>query len=137
MKMSNAWLKFMVLMTVCFCLAGCLTVQSTIDSRRREYYAAYSALSPEFKAAVDAGTVKAGMNSDAVYIAWGRPTRLMSSGNKSGESTTWIYEGYYLREYDYVGYYRTHYGYVSEPYTRAKVVFANGVVTEWQRYEHP
>jgi len=137
MKKTIWFGRFLALAAVCAWLTGCVTVHSTIESRKQEYYAAYQALTPELKSAVDAGQVKAGMNTDAVYIAWGRPTRMLASGNQSGETTTWIYEGAYLSQYNYFGYYRVHYGYTTVPYTRAKVVFANGLVKEWERYVQP
>ena len=43
-------------------LTGCAT--STIESRRRERFAAYSTLSPEHRLVVDAGQIKVGMKME-------------------------------------------------------------------------
>ncbi|MDB6111599.1 MAG: hypothetical protein JWR69_3349 [Pedosphaera sp.] len=115
--------------------AGCAT--PTVESRKQERYAAYQALSPELKAAVDHGSIKAGMSMDAVYIAWGQPAQVLQGGNAGGESTTWLYEGGYLEETRYWGYRRVHYDYNPRSYVRAEIVFVNGVVKEWHTLPQP
>ncbi|MGH7953863.1 MAG: hypothetical protein ACREFE_18350, partial [Limisphaerales bacterium] len=55
-----------LLLSVLF-LAGCVTT-STIESRKKEHAAAYTALSPEFKTLVDQGRISVGMTTDAVEI---------------------------------------------------------------------
>src|SRR2546426_160484 len=58
-------------------LSGCAT--STIESRKKERYNAYTELSAEQRSAVDAGQIKVGMPKDAVYIAWGKPHQVLVS----------------------------------------------------------
>ncbi len=52
------------LLLAAFALGGCAT--SSVDSRRTERRAAFDALPPETKSAVDQGQVKVGMSMDAV-----------------------------------------------------------------------
>ncbi|MDB6015864.1 MAG: hypothetical protein JWR19_353 [Pedosphaera sp.] len=116
--------------------AGC-TTPTTVESRKQERYAAYQALSPEMKAAVDHGGIKVGMPMDAVYIAWGAPSQILQSGSAAGEATTWLYEGGYMEETRYWGYRRVHYDYNPRTYVRAQVVFMNGAVSEWHTLPEP
>jgi hypothetical protein len=125
---------FLGLLVVVF-LVGCAT--PSVESRKQERYAAYQALSPEMKAAVDHGSIKAGMPMDAVYIAWGQPAQVLQAGNGGGESVTWLYEGGYLEETRYWGYRRVHYDYNPRSYVRAEIVFVNGVVKEWRTLPQP
>lgn len=117
-------------------LAGCAT-KNTIDTRKQERYAAYSALTPEQRALVDSGQIAAGMNMDVVYIAWGKPGQTASGGNEAGRSTTWFYYGGYIDEVRYWGYRSPHYAYANRTYVRAQVTFVNGVVKQWQTFPQP
>jgi hypothetical protein len=116
-------------------LSGCAT--TTIQSRKQERYAAYSALSPEMRDAVDRGTIKVGMPMDAVYIAWGSPSQTTSGGNANGEVTTWLYDASYLATSTYIGWRRTYYAYTPINYVRAQVDFANGIVKQWHTFAAP
>lgn len=77
-------------------LAGCATPDRTdprsVAKRREQRAAAYAALPPEHRELVDQGQIRAGMNEDAVFIAWGAPAQVLRSGDASGESVTWLYE---------------------------------------------
>ena len=129
--------------------AGCAT--SNVNSRKQERYSAYSALTPEQRALVDRGEIKVGLTSDAVYIAWGKPSQIMSTESSAGAATVWIYTGTAWREqryWAYQGYYGGRYGhvyptatlqydYVPMPYTSAEVVFENGVVKSWRNVTPP
>src|SRR2546427_13191836 len=81
-------------------LAGCAT--STVESRKKERWSAYSALSPEEKELVDRGQIKVGMGQDAVYIAWGPPAQILQNqtGN-SGVQTVWLYHSTTMQETRY------------------------------------
>jgi hypothetical protein len=72
-------------------LAGCAT--TTIEDRKIERAGVYGALSVAQKALIDEGEIEAGISEDAVYIAWGKPDQVLQSGDKSGRTTRWIYEG--------------------------------------------
>ncbi|MDB6065460.1 MAG: hypothetical protein JWR26_1668 [Pedosphaera sp.] len=117
-------------------ITGCATT-NTVATRKQERIAAYQALPPEMKASVDQGQLKAGMNMDAVYIAWGQPSQTVKGGDETGETTTWIYNGGYVQETRYWGYRRVHYDYYPTTYVRAQVTFSNGVVKQWQTFPEP
>jgi hypothetical protein len=127
--------RLSILLAVSLVLAGCVST-GTVQSRKQQRMAAYEALSPEMRDAVDHGQLKAGMSMDAVYIAWGPPSRTLAGGNESGETTTWDYLGTYFQQTIWTGW-RVHYAYTSVPYTRAEVVFANGRVKEWRSFAAP
>jgi hypothetical protein len=116
--------------------AGCAT-ESSIASRKQAHSAAYEALSPEMRTAVDHGQVKVGMSMDGVQIAWGKPSQVASGGNEAGEATTWIYQGSYIQETRFWGGYRMHEAYTPLSYVRAQVVFVNQVVKDWQTFPAP
>lgn len=117
-------------------LAGCAT-KSSVQSRQQERAAAYAALTPEQRSLVDAGQIKAGMNPDAVYIAWGQPGQITRGGNEAGETMTWLYYGGYVQETRYWGRRDVHYDYDPRTYVRAQVVFVNGVIKTWQTFLEP
>jgi hypothetical protein len=127
---------FAFLLILALLAAGCAT-DNTIAARRQSHSAAYEALSPEMRAAVDAGQVKVGMSMDGVMIAWGKPTQGVSGGNAAGETTTWIYQGSYIQETRFWGYSRMHEAYTPITYVRAQVVFVNNVVKDWQTFPAP
>ena len=117
-------------------LAGCAT-KSTVQTRQKERAAAYAALTPEQRGLVDSGQIKAGMNPDAVYIAWGQPGQITRGGNASGETMTWLYYGGYVEETRYWGRRDLHYAYDPRTFVRAQVVFVNGIVNSWQTFPAP
>ena len=116
--------------------AGCASV-GTVATRKQERYAAYQALPPDLKAAVDMGQVKAGMSMDAVYIAWGPPTQIIAGGNAAGETITWVYQSSYLQESRVWGRRGIYYSYAPGGYVRAQVSFVNGLVRDWQTFAEP
>ena len=70
-------------------VTGC----STVGSRKAERAEAYNALSARYRALVDEGFIDVGMNTNAVYIAWGKPYQIMRVDFPSGERTVWVYTG--------------------------------------------
>ena len=133
-------------------LTGCA---STIQDRRKERFAAYSALPTETQTLVDKGQIKVGMPKDAVYIAWGKPDQIVQSETDQGRAETWVYHGSSLRPYQY-----WHYGYhgggpfyrgwfYEAPlpyletdyypvyYVSAEVTFQNDRVASWRNLPHP
>ena len=131
-------------------LAGCAT--SNVESRKKERYNAYSELSAEQRAAVDAGQIKVGMTMDAVYIAWGKPHQVVGGETPGGAQVVWLYFGTQLQGYTYWGYrgigpyhgpYHSFYGpalnydYVPVGYVKAEVIFEKGVVKQWRALPLP
>ncbi len=130
---------------------GCAT--STIESRRNERLSAYNNLSPEQKSSVDQGQIKVGMPTDAVYIAWGKPSQTLTAESSSGTILTWLYIGSYLHGYtfwNYPGvygpwgpYHPIYYGpflqhdYAVLNYVAAEVVFDGGLVKSWRQLPRP
>lgn len=126
---------------------------STIQDRRKERFAAYSALPPETQTLVDKGQIKVGMPKDAVYIAWGKPDQIIQSETNQGRAETWVYHGSSLRPYHYWNYgyhgWGPYYHYYSMPlpyldtdyypvyYVSAEVTFQNDRVTSWRNLPHP
>lgn len=129
-------------------LTGCAAT-STIESRRQERLGTYTTLTPEQKAAVDAGQIKVGMPADAVYIAWGPPSQILTGESSQGSIVTWLYQGTYLEEHRYWTYH--HYGYHGRYYASphlaydyyprsflsAEVKFEGGLVKEWRSLPRP
>ena len=129
-------------------LAGCAS--STVESRRTEKMAAYTALPADQRALVDQGQVRVGMNQDAVYIAWGPPQEKTQAENGAGLSETWVFHGSTLDTYNYWTF-REH----SDPsgrsyldrvletdsqihsYVSAEITFANGKVQSWRTFPTP
>jgi outer membrane protein assembly factor BamE (lipoprotein component of BamABCDE complex) len=128
-------------------LSGCVT--STVESRKKERYAAYSELTAEQRAAVDTGQIQVGMPRDAVYIAWGKPHQVLASESAEGKQEVWLYLGSSLYSYTYWGYqpyygpYRYHYGpylyynYLPVTYAKAEVIFEKDVVKQWRTLPQP
>lgn len=116
--------------------AGCATGGS-LASRKKERPAAYAALTPEFRELVDQGQIKVGMNTDAVYLAWGKPAQILQQENPTGAATIWLYEGGYMEENRYWYYRRLNYDYQPRTYVRAEIIFVRGLVQEWRTLPQP
>ncbi len=72
-------------------LVSCAT--NPIDRRIQRYPGMFNTLSDSDKTKVVQGQVSEGMSTDAVFLAWGRPNRVMS-GSQSGKSRErWLYFG--------------------------------------------
>ena len=125
------------------------TPQSRIEANR----VAYDGLSERQKTLVQQGRIEEGMPPQAVYIAWGRPSRDFSGQDGKVATRTWEYAGsqpvYTTHYYGGFGYGRyggwapyrggRYYGYgVSPqvtyiPYRKATVWFRNDRVSKWER----
>ena len=68
-------------------VSGC----AGVASRREERADAYASLSARHRALVDQGFIDAGMDTNAVYIAWGNPYEIMRADFPTGERTVWVY----------------------------------------------
>jgi hypothetical protein len=129
-------------------LTGCAT--SSIETRRAEKISAYHNLNPEERQLVDAGQIKVGMSSDAVYIAWGPPSEVLESEDQNGRVTSWRYYGSWMQENRYWAYRETRRGhddlylerylvsdYQPRDYVRAEILLQNGRVISWRTLPRP
>lgn len=140
--------RFFILGLAAVLLTGCA---STIESRKKEHYNAYSQLSVDQRAAVDAGQIKVGMPKDAVYIAWGKPHQVLVTELPAGKNEVWLYMDTYLQSYNYWGWgFRPHcgpypyyngpflyYDYLPVSYAKAEVIFEGDKVKQWRTLPHP
>jgi hypothetical protein len=122
---------------------------STVEKRKKENYGAYSSLTPDFQTAVDQGQVKIGMSPDAVYLAWGKPSQVLTNESAQGTFVTWLYQGSRLKSYRYWTQHTYLYSdytwdqaylatsYYPVEYVRAEVVFENNLVKEWRTLPAP
>jgi hypothetical protein len=116
-------------------LSGCAT--SSIESRKKERASAYASLSPDFRALVDSGQIKVGMDMEAVYIAWGKPSQTLLNEDQNGSSTVWLYEGGWMQESRYWSPHHIANYYQPMVYVRAEIVFVNGQVRSWRTLPQP
>jgi hypothetical protein len=126
---------------------------STPEARIAAQPALFDRLPAKQQELVRQGRLEKGMSTDAVYLAWGRPSREYE-GNENGAATLrWDYTGstpvysnsfyggwgtgYGYGRYGRYRYPYQAYGYGQEvtyvPYRRASVLFRNGRVTSWER----
>jgi hypothetical protein len=86
-RQLSCWALFACIATGALVLSGCSTIGSRIESNR----ASFDQLSPQDRALVTAGKIRAGMSQEAVYIAWGQPQQ-KATGIVHGLSVeTWVY----------------------------------------------
>lgn len=124
-------------------LSSCQTV--TPETRIAENSAMFAQLSPEHKALVQQGRICEGMDSQAVFLAWGMPETQPTVGQQNGKYTErWVYESYEPvtvfngGPYGYWGPYGYYGGGMGTstafiPKQVAWVEFTNGKVTAWSK----
>jgi len=127
----------LLLLFVALTLVGCAS--SSIESRRRERAAAFAALPPETQALVNEGQIRRGMTSDAVYIAWGKPSQVLQQEDQRGLVLLWLYHGGWLEETRYWPYYGRApiTDYQQRTYVSAEISFVNGRVDSWRTLPRP
>ena len=137
-------------------LASCAT--NPAEQRVKKYPELFGKLSEREKALVLRGEVAEGMSQDAVYLAWGRPGRVMAGSRDGRSNERWAYfhtapvstysvgYGPYGPNPFYAAYgvnpafgygYGPGWGFGSGvdyiPYLDRTVEFTNGKVTAWER----
>src|SRR5688572_21494655 len=131
---SRQWTTFVAAVAVM--LAGCQS--SGIARRKAERMEAYNSLDAEFRAGVDRGEIQAGMDTNAVFIAWGGATEVRTVDGSSDAEVVWDYYKRFTREHPFWvprpvhdGFYHT-YDYqpvmTSHSYLARMVVFKGGRV---------
>ena len=133
------WLAVAVLAT------GCAT--SSIEQRRTERREAYEGLAPDVRAGVDRGEIREGLDTNAVFIAWGSPTQVEGTTTPEGVQVRWEYWRTWTRLYPYWSYEPGPNGYYatveyrpiarSWKYLSAWVAFQNNRVVRWNRFPPP
>jgi hypothetical protein len=88
--------------------------------------AAHPEWPPEIRGAVASGVISAGMTSDMVRAAWGRPARVSSSRSELHQHDTW----HYTRRWHNADVIGGQTG-AAQPLGEWTVVFANGWVVGW------
>jgi len=115
-------------------IAGCAT--NSISSRKHERSDAFANLSTSQQNAVEQGRILPGMSTNAVYIAWGKPSQITSNGSL----LTWLFhEREYVEEKHITirvgprapGFPEETKTLYSRSVVRRSVTFDNGLVTEW------
>jgi hypothetical protein len=123
-----------------FLVCGC----SSVDTRTEEKSAAFSTLSSPEKDLVASGKIERGMDTNAVYIAWGKPSEVTSQPSATGSGTdqTWFYyedrpvlSPGWIHIPDPKGYSTVQYAprHRSERQIKGEVRFQNDRVVDWRR----
>jgi hypothetical protein len=121
-------------------LCGC----STVGARRQEKAAAFASMPPAKQQLVEGGQIELGMDTNAVYIAWGKPSSVSTQAapNGSGTDDTWFYYGNrpvlvpdWAFVPNYYGYWSPEYTprHYAVSYTKAEVSFHNGRVVSFKK----
>lgn len=146
MKRFDLLKRAPLLLSAILLSSGCAS--SSLESRKRERGEVYSGLTAEMRHLVDQGQIKVGLPMEAVYIAWGKPARILTRESAQSKELTWLYHGTYyedrrywaFRDYGFPGYYTSptlEHDYYPRGYVRAEVVFENGLVKEWRTLPQP
>lgn len=127
-------------------LASC--VPSSPQARIQQSPQMYHQLSPAHQDLIQRGQITRGMNPDAVYLAWGRPSNTMMGSFKGKMSERWDYSGtqpiYTSNFYGSYGYYHGRHGHgysgigfgpevAYVPTHIASVWFVDHKVDAWER----
>ena len=122
---------------------------STPQGRIEDSPSRYGSLSSKDKTMVSQGKIRTGMNQDAVYLAWGKPSAVSKGGSGDASTERWTYTGQtpvwtnsvslgYGSGYgrgrcrDYGGFYDSGPTIYYVPYTAGTVHFTNNRVSKWE-----
>ncbi len=140
----RAWprkIRWPLVLCVALGLSAC---QSTVTSRKKQRPAAYQALPLGERVLVDAGRIGPGMDTNAVYLAWGPPSEILAEPGDDA-TVTWLYYGTGTRDVrnwhwnpdTYWGSYDIRHNRVPLRYLEAEVTFHDGRVSGWHTYPVP
>lgn len=79
-----------LLLVLCILLPGCTTMNPS-EKRAQKHPELYGKLSEAERSAVLRGEIREGMSTDAVFLAWGRPDRVMSGSREGRGQERWAY----------------------------------------------
>ena len=88
--MKESVLSFTALVSM-LVFAGCES--SGVSARIQEKSAVYNSLQPWQQRDIQNGVVSVGSTTDVVYLAIGKPSKIVTSAD--GAETTWTYNNYY------------------------------------------
>jgi hypothetical protein len=117
-----------------------------LAQRKAERAAEYGRLSERDKRLVDQGELAEGMDQNAVYIAWGKPTHVVDRPTPEGLQTTWTYNRRHTHLTPNWSARPTQHGlwtydYTPTPssgeYVSAQAMFLNGSLVSWNRFPPP
>ena len=123
-----------------FYLVGCQTAGPHLHSQADRV--AYANLSSEDRLFVDSGRLQAGMAPETVQLSWGKPKTKRAFVDQGKERIEWLYYGMHwvdqpTWEYVYLDRYGQpyldfHMNRVGIPFVRAKAVFEDSRLVDWQ-----
>ncbi len=88
------------LLCLLVCSVAVTSCVNPIQARVSAYPGMYEKLKPAEKEAVNSGAVKDGMSKDAVYLAWGAPSRVGRARRDGKVFERWGYAGMYAPYYN-------------------------------------
>ena len=128
-------MKTLLLPICALLLFGCAT-PNDIQSRKHERASDFAKLKPAEQLAAEQGRLTPGMSTTAAYVAWGKPSEVISEAGV----TTWIYRRPELKEHRaiVIGTVDRTQAFSEETSTlypheivAGRIVFENGLVKEW------
>jgi hypothetical protein len=133
----------LALVTVAALALGC---RPSLSHRKEARAAFYQSLPEDQRRAIDAGELRQGMCTNAVFIAWGKPSKILSAGFAAGRETTWLYYGSWTDQRPYWEYVPERHGgwrldyrvaHASRTYRKAEVFLRDDRVVRWRTYDRP
>jgi hypothetical protein len=79
---------------------GCTPAGSAISARITEKATVFGKLPPEVQKDIREGTVEAGYTADMVYMALGKPTKVVVRDTPRGKVGIWEFRNFYPESYD-------------------------------------
>ena len=116
-------------------LAAVATGCSTIETRKTERVSAYNSFSPQERALVDQGIIDVGMDTNAVYVAWGKPYEVLAVAFPSEDRTVWVYTGVATEEVPYWEYRANPYVLGTGTYEHQVAYVGRRMVSGWVTFE--
>jgi hypothetical protein len=116
-------------------LAAVATGCSTIETRKTERVSAYNSFSPQERALVDQGIIDVGMDTNAVYVAWGKPYEVLAVDFPSEDRTVWVYTGVATEEVPYWEYRPNPYVLGTGTYEYQVAYVGRRMVSGWVAFE--
>jgi hypothetical protein len=146
MKSTRCGQTSLLVMAGFFLLIGAGCKSSGVADRRTQHIEAYRTFEPETRKLVDKGRIQIGMDTNAVFIAWGRPSDAFAVDIPGGQRLIWNYEAKWAYEVkrrvpEGNVYGRARYTverwHIPITYVAKSVTFSAGKVIQWKAYDPP